>query len=154
VHEDEIRMKKSFGPGEAVKALGIVFGLAVLLVIILPKQTTFDPAVSFYANIYQDMYPNNVTILKREQRVKSYEILFSTSASKETVFAWYDAQYAAHGWTHILLYSSPEEERLNRYWDYPMDCRSLGLTVEYNQQQNTYRHVIILNEGRMCRRNP
>lgn len=85
--------------------------------------------------------------------LKSYDIVFSTSASKETVFAWYDAAYPAHGWGHILLYSSPEQERMYRFWDYAIDdCRSLELTVEYNQQQNTCCQIINLNEGRMCRR--
>jgi hypothetical protein len=156
VHEDEVRMKKSFGPEGAIAVSVGLFIVLIVIMIMLPKRKdipVFDPPVTHYASVYQDMYPSDVTILERQDDVKSYEIVFSTSATKDTVFDWYDARYAAHGWTHILLYSSPEEERLNRYWDYVIDrCRSLGLIVEYNQYQNTYSHIIILSEGRMCRR--
>lgn len=149
-------MKDSLGPYGLIKGLTVVFIFGLIFIIaLLPKlsdRTVFDPPVSYYANVYQEMYPTSVTILDRQQDVKSYEIVFSTSASKDTVFAWYDTQYPAHGWTHILLYGSPEQESMYRFWDYVIDeCRSLGLTVEYNQQNNTYLHIIVLTEGRMCR---
>lgn len=85
-----------------------------LIIIFLPRRKDipiFDPDVTHYNYIYQDLYPN-ATILERQKDLKSYEIIFTTPASKDEVTAWYEMNYTAHGWKHKRNLAGTEQEAL------------------------------------------
>ena len=127
-----------------------------LIILFLPRRKDipiFDPDVTYYNTIYQELYPN-ATVLERKKDLKSYEIVFTTPASKDQVTAWYEANYKTQGWRKMGSFGNAEEEARVYTLDYEIDsCRTLGLSVIFDPQTQRYTHRIVLGEGRMCRRN-
>jgi hypothetical protein len=121
----------------------------------LRSQPIRDPAITEYAAVYQEYYPHTVRIVTHMQERKSYEVWFTTSISSTEVFSWYEQQYLQHGWMQNVQYTPVNPEDRYRWFFYDLDtCRSLWLTVEYHPEDQSYRHIMHLNELRMCRRVP
>jgi hypothetical protein len=102
-----------------------------------------------YPQIYQERYDQEVTILSQDTTPTSSTTVFSTTATMEEVFAWYDTMYAAHGWVDRLI-RPPEEEYRFLDWDYAVDGLCwLGLQVKYTPSTKIYIHRVSLF-GKSC----